>query len=339
MESEPFKAFMQAFFACIYAKNEDAFTEARQHLETIYPVITEYCNLQYFNLWGHKLLHHHTNKIRHFGIQSTSRGEGNHNTMKSWLTTSKSSVFTFWLLIEQLWKQQQHEYLAEKASSGMRAPMSLANKPFWTAVNIKIYPQAVQNAKEQWDHRAEGNRLENNCTGVFRRTLGIPCKHDIFEMERDDRVLRKEDFDHHYWIKRPPPAVEEVVATTDSQPPDLLPLETLRQRRARLGAQATAEGGRSQHTATSSRRRRGDGATGNRRIVSGHERITPRSVLRTPQSQQSMQSTIEPPVSLQSPPSTAPAGLASGGLQWQEPVTQRSWATAARRGGGGQAPL
>ena len=104
-ETPEFTEFIKTFTNCVQAPTEEVFEEWRADLHRQSSGIANYIDSQYFDLWKHKIAACCLIRITLFGIQTISRGEGSHNTMKSWLRTSKVDIYTFWSLMDKLWRQ------------------------------------------------------------------------------------------------------------------------------------------------------------------------------------------------------------------------------------------
>ena len=237
---------MATFSACLYSFTELEYEQHRQKLHRLQPHLALYVDSEYLNSWRRKLAHYHTNRIRTFGLSSTSRVEGAHWRMKTWLRTSKVDIFTFWLLMDKHWIQQSDEYRSRSATAEVGVLISLQH-PFWIAVNGKIYGYALHLARQQWARR--GDEPVRSCKHVYHRSWGIPCKHRIREMLEGGEVLQPDDFDLHWWIDRTAHPTHETV---------ILPPRIRRDPRARQQASRC-------HI-------RGVGPQGNRRIASSFER-------------------------------------------------------------------
>ena len=118
LESPNFIRYMATFTLCIQATTEESFEEYRSQLRLQSSDVTAYLDSQYLDIWKHKIAACFLKSLTLFGLQSTSRGEGSHHTMKSWLRTSKADIYTFWSLMDKLWRQQydQYSYLSARAS-------------------------------------------------------------------------------------------------------------------------------------------------------------------------------------------------------------------------------
>lgn len=85
IESDRHKEFMACVAECVYAKTETELATAKLRLHHISPQICGYVENQYLGVWCHKVASCYWQNTVCFGISTTSRGEGAHHTMKSWL--------------------------------------------------------------------------------------------------------------------------------------------------------------------------------------------------------------------------------------------------------------
>ena len=299
-ESLAFTEFFQTFRDCIYAHTEEIFEQKRQKLHELHPDNALYIDSQYLNIWKHKLAKCYINKIPTFGLQSTSRVEGSHSTMKSWLQTSKIDIFRFFGFMETHWKQYQKQYIYMKATALQNVAVSLSGQ-FWGGVKRKIWPYGLQLTLRQWEKRREGSTTLN-CSGFYRQNYGLPCKHDIYRLIYvEQRILRANDFHPRWWIDRS-------TAPTPPSPP-ILPPPTIRTIRSQITQQ----------------KKKGTGPRGNRREPSLHESIdeTP-----PPSTAPAALPTAPPPLPPPLPPSQHEFSFTIGQEAWE-----RARADIARRQG------
>jgi hypothetical protein len=301
LETPQFKAFMQTFIITIRALNEREFEINRQKLHELSQDVANYVEDQYFDIWRYKIAACYTKQYQTFGLQSTSRVESNHHTMKSWLKTSKADIYTFWRLMDKLWKQQytQHNYEISRAT--MTVAVSLQT-PFWAAVNKQIFNYALHKTLQQWEKRREGSGA---CSGHYKVTFGLPCKHVIYLLTQSHQILQLSHFHPHWWIYRSR-------ASQEAAPQPVLPPRSIRDLRTE---RATV--GRRSH-------QRGRGVSGNRRILSSHE-TTPAISQQRYETPPSAAPSAAPPIAPLTAPSTAPS-IAPAALQtlFQLPSTQQN---------------
>ena len=243
-EAPAFQEFMRTFEACVEAPTQDLYEERHQNLRNLNPLVADYVDKQYLDLWKHKLVAYSINEITYFGTTTTSRVESSHHTMKSWLKTSKMNILELWGVLELLWETQRKEYDRMMSDALIKVPVVFKTaevKNLWARVVKEIFLWPLLKTRDQWKVRDEGS---TSCSGVFLRVHGRPCRHKIKELVDRGRGLRPEDFHPHYWIyrHRAPELRPQIVL-------DPLSIRSLRELR------------REQH-ATEASHRRGDGASG-----------------------------------------------------------------------------
>ena len=245
-EAPAFLEFMQAFEACIATPTQELYEERHQRLRTLNPLVADYVDNQYFDLWKHKLVACYIDQITYFGTTTTSRVESAHYTMKSWLKTSKMNILELWGVLELLWESQHKEYERKMSDALIKVPSVFHTsevRSFWARVVKQIFLWPLFETRKQWEVRNEGS---SSCSGVFSRVNGRPCRHKIKELFDRGRGLRPEDFHPHYWIHR-------------NLAPEMRPLIVLDPRSIR----SLRELRREQHAIEASRsHQRGDGASG-----------------------------------------------------------------------------
>ena len=122
-------------------------------------------------------VHAFVNKLHHFGHLVTSRVEGNHSAIKSWLATSTNDLKgTIDKLTIAIGKQKTE--IDHHAAYDQTHTLLSTNREVWTKVNRKISHYGLRKAHQQL---AKAQKMDPNdvCSGVFETVHGVPCAHTL----------------------------------------------------------------------------------------------------------------------------------------------------------------
>jgi hypothetical protein len=87
---EDWRAFEKTWREIIYCVDEESFNREWREMETdysVYPILITYLKQTWYPC-RHKFVRAWTDQVRHFGNATTSRAEGHHSALKSYLHTS-----------------------------------------------------------------------------------------------------------------------------------------------------------------------------------------------------------------------------------------------------------
>jgi len=224
----------QCFIAKYRGRGEDGIRLANYITNTWY-IVRE----QFATAWS--------NNHRHYGNIATSRAEGAHAMLKKYIQVSTGNLFStvvkimgaidaqYLLYIESRDRDREHAYVHQKSD------------PFFAAVIHRIPRNILQQVSTQMDlykiRITKGTTTPANdahsCSGIFTRTMGIPCSHIISRrLQREDisqRTLTIDDFSKQWWISQPSTITPvDAVANDDASGYK----DVLQQERARLIALA-----------------------------------------------------------------------------------------------------
>lgn len=243
--------YMATFTKCISVPTIVEHDMYRRQLREANTTVTNYIEAQYLGIWKHKVAQCYMPSVVTFGITTTSRGEGSHSTMKSWLQLSRCNIHEFWNKMDLLWTQQYDQYKYIMARAGT-AVASSRQTPFWAATNRRVHIHALQEAYKQWEKRND----KSSCSQQYTKKTGIPCCHTIKALIAQSQILQCNHFHRHWWVNRGMTPLQEEGLTNQ---PLILPPKTMKDLRA-------------ERAAIKSSHRRGNGKHGNRRMPSMFER-------------------------------------------------------------------
>jgi hypothetical protein len=118
-----------------------------------------------------------TNQYLHFGTTSTSRGEGNHFVVKRYLKIANGDMLMVLNNLERL-LQTQFTDLNAASESEKLVIAHRHNLPFMHPLVKNISQFALDKMLRQHQEISPAS-YDEECTGMFRKTYGIPCKHEI----------------------------------------------------------------------------------------------------------------------------------------------------------------
>ena len=138
----------------------------------------------------------------HFGNTATSRVEGIHALLKSHLQKSTLDLFEAWRAMKQALMNQLSELKSNQARQQMRTPIELSG-PLYGVVRGWVSHEALRKVEEQ-------RRLMDNkdpppspiCTKMFNKSYGLPCVHDLIDLQSRNGVLLLEHFHSHWHLQR-----------------------------------------------------------------------------------------------------------------------------------------
>lgn len=140
----------------------------------------------------------------HFGNISTSKLEGAHALLKSYLRHSRGDLFTVIYNMARYVDGLLSQTRTRLAQLRSRPPNSVkASKiPFLRSdLNFFIVPHAITLLIVQWRRAEEmaevGQHLRSQCTGLFEKVYGIPCWHSILATLSLNYIFSEIDF-HPY---------------------------------------------------------------------------------------------------------------------------------------------
>lgn len=89
------------------------FEEKKAALQRLITEAADYCESTWLALWKERLVAVWTNEVLHFSNIVTSRLEGCHAKLKSYLQNSRHDLWTFFHRAQDLWKAENTEWEAK----------------------------------------------------------------------------------------------------------------------------------------------------------------------------------------------------------------------------------
>jgi hypothetical protein len=244
------KTFLAEWTSLIYAPSRIEYETKWMNLQNTYdesygPLI-QYVKETWLDHYKTYIVRAWTDQHLHFGHRVTSRVEGAHSVLKSYLQVSTGDLHSVYEKIMLLLKNQHAEFDAAIEQNRTRTPHT-ARDPFYSALVGRISNYALGKLWEQ-KHRLTGPDILLPCTQAFTKSMGMPCAHQMRTRLQENGVLLLEDIHRHWYLQLQPILVveplvlEPEVAQTRGRPattvePTCRPLN--RASRGRLPASST----------------------------------------------------------------------------------------------------
>jgi hypothetical protein len=134
----------------------------------------------------------------HFGNTATSRVEGIHSLLKSYLKRSTFDLFEAWKAIQLALLNQLSELKANQANQQQRTPLELSGALYGVVRGWVSY-EALRKVEEQRKLLTRDPPSSPICTGTFSRVYGLPCVHILDGLQG---ALLLDHFHTHWHLRR-----------------------------------------------------------------------------------------------------------------------------------------
>ena len=196
--AEEWKEFYSSWFLILSSPTEIIYEKRLQEFEEKYSSKAEqvgYIKEIWLIPFKEKLVAAWVDKHAHFGNTATSRVEGIHALLKSYLQRSTFDLFEAWKAIRLALNNQLSELQSNQAKQQIRTPLEL-DKALYRAVQGWISHEALRKVEEQRQLQWKDDPpLSPICTGTFTRVWGLPCVHVL--IGRHEPILLDEF--HSHW--------------------------------------------------------------------------------------------------------------------------------------------
>ncbi|KAK4099180.1 hypothetical protein N658DRAFT_508831, partial [Parathielavia hyrcaniae] len=175
--------------------------------------------------WRKHFLECFTRQNRNFGVRVTSRTEGSHKELKSYLLNSRAELRFLASRVEQLVKDQEASYNAKRGEEATRQLGQYSSCRWMGDLRYRLSRKALGLVAQQ--HRICHSRVKSDlgqtasqrrsepppeCTGAFRHQFGLPCSHDIERKLRSNQELSYLDTHPHWHLEESLAANDPLVA-------------------------------------------------------------------------------------------------------------------------------
>lgn len=201
-KQEEWKSFLGEWHDIIKSETEVIFNERLLHFKQTYGIIyaAEVCYLIETWLDPHKqrFVRAWANQILHFDQAATSRVEGVHQLIKSHYHTSQVDLFEAYRIIKSVLDIQLQHLNAKQDHQDSKCPVDLS-KAVYGSIRGWVSHEAMRRVDKQ---RERLLRDHPPCTGIFTKTLGLPCAHIISIVLQRNEPLRLSHFHSHWHLQR-----------------------------------------------------------------------------------------------------------------------------------------
>ena len=201
--AEEWREFYAFWFSILGSPTEETYKERLKEFETKYAVTNldqvGYIKETWLLPYKEKLVAAWVDQQAHFGNTATSRVEGIHALLKSYLRRSTFDLFEAWKAIRLALNNQLSELRSNQAKQQIRTPLEL-DKALYRAVQGWVSYEALRKVEEQRQLQWKDPAPSSTCTGTFTRIYGLPCVHVL--TIRQDEPLLLEDFHSHWRLIR-----------------------------------------------------------------------------------------------------------------------------------------
>lgn len=170
-----------------------------------------------------------TDNHLHLGNTVTSRAEGIYGTIKADIHLKNIDLLYAWDVIDDVVLRQLKAVDAEQRRQ-RHATKKHYEFAIFNAVRGRVSFTTLDLAYNQLK-MAKVIDKDNECSGRFSKSIGIPCKHKIYKKLEDNQLLELVDFDSLYYLRR--------FVGEDYQPPTLPPIRRPGRQRRHNGSQTS----------------------------------------------------------------------------------------------------
>jgi hypothetical protein len=201
--AEKWKEFYGFWFSILNSAVEKTYEERLEEFEKKYASTNleqvNYIKETWLLPYKEKLVAAWVNQRTHFGNTATSRVEGIHALLKSYLRRSTFDLFEAWKAIRLALNNQLSELRSNQAKQQIRIPLEL-DKALYRAVQGWVSHEALRKVEEQRQLQWKDPPTSPICTGTFTRIYGLPCIHIL--TIRKNQPLLLDDFHLHWRLIR-----------------------------------------------------------------------------------------------------------------------------------------
>jgi len=210
-DTEIHKTFLSTWAEVCNAATMDNFHESIEALDElciVCPRAVEYVKTTWLP-YKEKFVRAWTDQFLHLGQVATSRVEGNHAMLKKRIEVSSRNLLDAFFCIDRAICNQLVERKVRAAATCARL-MHATQDALFSGILSKVSKFACTQILTQLQ-MAKDAEPGSECTGVYRRTMGLPCSHELRWLRSRQETLRLTDI-HPQWCT---PQVEEEEVHTD----------------------------------------------------------------------------------------------------------------------------
>ncbi|KAI0993973.1 hypothetical protein K3495_g14210 [Podosphaera aphanis] len=189
--------FLSAWTKIIESPSTQSYEENVEKLWEVYvslPVMLKYISETWL-IYKEKFVHAYTNNYFHFGDLTSSRAEGMHHMIKSYIQVSTCELRDAHARICQAIQAQVANHSALLSQERMRV-FHKHRIALFTHVVRHVSTFALNKVLEQYNLIQEPS--DRACAQVLKNTMGLPCQHRIQYLQENNEPLTVNEF-HPIW--------------------------------------------------------------------------------------------------------------------------------------------
>jgi hypothetical protein len=173
-----------------------------------------YCTGQWLSKYKEKVVHAWTDRYFNGNVTTTSRLEGAHRVLKSWIGGPSNDLTGVWEASKLAINDQLNEINQKRSRQLYGAGPANLTMSVYHPMLGQISHEALRLFAAQYDlvkrekQRLEEGAINEFCTGTYYSSVGIPCWHMIKCRVQQNLSFQPVDFHPHWHYERPPIGVE-----------------------------------------------------------------------------------------------------------------------------------
>jgi hypothetical protein len=196
--------WMKVVYALTIAEMEQAWNEFKdKYNDKTFKDVISYIQKEWLNDRTAKhFFYCYINEYLHFGNTATSQNEAAHRLLKRDIEGARGDLLLVVQSIERTLRNQHIRIEHELADERIKRPRHLLI-PLFHDVLTEVSTFALSKTSSIYTRYlpiGEGKEPIKPCTGVVRKTLGIPCIHDIKRLHDSGQSLQMTNFHVHWHI-------------------------------------------------------------------------------------------------------------------------------------------
>lgn len=197
--------FMKEFHRLVQSPIPDIFENRWEMFKIHQPKeLVDYVWNTWLGPYRHRIVWAWTDESTHFGHRSSSRIEGSHHIVKSFIKSSTGDLYNVYEKLTLFWRNQHTVWKQNIADDKIKRPLSTM-KPLYIRVVGHVTNFALKRIHEQWVEmkKATGDP-PTHCPSYCQYTTvwGLPCKHVLAQRLQYPGHLHLSDIHRHWYYDR-----------------------------------------------------------------------------------------------------------------------------------------
>lgn len=212
-----FDDFMKHWYELCQSNTKDEYILRLNNLKTQfqhYPGLILYLTDTWL-IYKEKFIRFWIQYTTHFGNLASSRSEGAHVQLKRELNGSNGDLSTVFTAVDRVINQQQDDIQDKIESDKCSIPKIAAINRLYDLIRGFISNYSIRLIHRQRELALQIGPI-GECTGYFTRSMGLPCKHRLFNLIRLNQSILLDEIDP-FWHIKPTLGTQSVIIL----PPDI----------------------------------------------------------------------------------------------------------------------